>query len=167
MSEFIVRVNDKTKNITIVNDEMVKVGKKNFNYDLSEINCNTYLLKLGNIFYEITSTKLNGEKYSIQLKGNHFETIVRTRLQEKAVKLIEEARASSQQQMEVKAPMPGMILKIKKKSGDEIQKGESIMILEAMKMENDLRAPASGVLKNIDVLEGAAVEKGAILFSIE
>lgn len=67
----------------------------------------------------------------------------------------------------MKAPMPGMILKIRKSAGEQILQGESILILEAMKMENDLKAPASGILKKVYVTEGTAVEKGAKLFSIE
>ena len=63
--------------------------------------------------------------------------------------------------------MPGMILKVKKQPGDEVIQGESVMILEAMKMENDLRAPVSGIIKSINVKEGIAVEKGTVLFTIE
>ena len=63
--------------------------------------------------------------------------------------------------------MPGLILKVRKKTGESVEQGESVMILEAMKMENDLKAPNSGIISNIEVNEGSAVEKGAILFSIE
>jgi biotin carboxyl carrier protein len=69
--------------------------------------------------------------------------------------------------MDVKAPMPGLILKIRKKAGETVEQGESLIILEAMKMENDLKAPASGIIKSILVSEGSAVEKGVVLFSIE
>jgi biotin carboxyl carrier protein len=68
--------------------------------------------------------------------------------------------------MEVKAPMPGLILKVRKKVGDHVELGESVIILEAMKMENDLKAHASGIIENIYVTEGSAVEKGCTLFSI-
>jgi biotin carboxyl carrier protein len=59
-----------------------------------------------------------------------------------------------------------MILKIRKKEGEKIEQGDSVIILEAMKMENDLKASASGIIENIFVTEGSAVEKGAVLFSI-
>ena len=62
--------------------------------------------------------------------------------------------------------MPGLILKIRKKVGEKVEQGESVIILEAMKMENDLKAPASGIIDNILVSEGSAVEKGVVLFSI-
>jgi biotin carboxyl carrier protein len=63
--------------------------------------------------------------------------------------------------------MPGMILKIKKKVGDEIEQGDSLLILEAMKMENDIRSPVSGKVKEIKIKEGQAVEKGISILVIE
>ena len=68
---------------------------------------------------------------------------------------------------EVKAPMPGLLIKIKKKIGDHVELGEPILILEAMKMENDLRSPSSGVVKEINFQEGQSVEKGASILVIE
>ena len=87
-------------------------------------------------------------------------------MQEKASKLIE-LRTIFRHKLEVKAPMPGMVLKIKKQAGDDVMQGDSVLILEAMKMENDLRAHISGKIKSINVKEGMAVEKGYSLFIIE
>jgi biotin carboxyl carrier protein len=68
---------------------------------------------------------------------------------------------------EIKSPMPGLILKLKKKTGDEVEAGEPVLILEAMKMENELRSPSKGKIREILVKEGIAVEKGAVLFIID
>jgi biotin carboxyl carrier protein len=62
--------------------------------------------------------------------------------------------------------MPGLILKIKKNVGDKVEQGESVIILEAMKMENDLKSPSSGIIEKVFVSEGSAVEKGTALFSV-
>ena len=97
---------------------------------------------------------------------SNIETIIRTSLQEKAIKLIE-LQSTVQHKSEVKAPMPGMVLKIVKQVGDEVIQGDSILILEAMKMENDLRSHITGKIKSINVKEGMAVEKGFSLFTIE
>ncbi len=61
------------------------------------------------------------------------------------------------------APMPGLVLEILVNEGDEIAKGENLMILEAMKMENVLKSPADVVIKSISVSKGDAVEKAQIL----
>ena len=63
----------------------------------------------------------------------------------------------------LKAPMPGMILKILVAEGQEIKKGDGLLILEAMKMENVLKAAADGSIKSIRVAEKNAVEKGSTL----
>ncbi len=67
----------------------------------------------------------------------------------------------------VKAPMPGMILKVLVEPGQQINKGDGLLILEAMKMENVLKAAASATVKAIKVTERTAVEKGAVLIELE
>ncbi len=61
------------------------------------------------------------------------------------------------------APMPGMIVKYEKKVGDKVEQGETVVVLEAMKMENALPAPASGTIKAIDFASGDSITKGAVL----
>ena len=67
----------------------------------------------------------------------------------------------------IKAPMPGMILKILVEPGQQINKGDGLLILEAMKMENVIKATASATVKSIKAVEKTAVEKGAILIELE
>lgn len=67
----------------------------------------------------------------------------------------------------VKAPMPGMILKILVEPGQKISKGDGLLILEAMKMENVLKAVADATVKSINISERTAVEKGAVLIELE
>lgn len=67
----------------------------------------------------------------------------------------------------VKAPMPGMILKILVEPGQKITKGDGLLILEAMKMENVLKAVADATVKSINISERTAVEKGAVLIELE
>ncbi|MCP3929028.1 MAG: acetyl-CoA carboxylase biotin carboxyl carrier protein subunit [Bacteroidetes bacterium] len=67
----------------------------------------------------------------------------------------------------VKAPMPGLVLKIMVEPGATILQGDDLLILEAMKMENVIKSPGDGSVKNILVKKGAAVEKGQILIEME
>jgi len=167
MNEFIVTVNEKKKPVNVLSDTELTINNNKYSYEISHVHNNSYLLKCGNNYFEIVADKVNNEHFSVLLNGYHFDAVVRTALQEKAIHLLEEAQTTTNKQFEVKAPMPGMILKVKKQDGDTISQGESIIILEAMKMENDLRAPASGKITKINVKEGKAVEKGVTLFSIE
>ena len=63
--------------------------------------------------------------------------------------------------------MPGKIVKLFKKEGDTVTKGETVVILEAMKMENEIKSGASGVIKSINVKEGQALEAGFLMVEIE
>lgn len=67
----------------------------------------------------------------------------------------------------VKAPMPGMVLKVLVQPGQKIAKGDGLLILEAMKMENVLKASADAIVKSINVQERTAVEKGTVLIELE
>lgn len=65
------------------------------------------------------------------------------------------------------APMPGLIVRIAVKEGDAVRAGQGLVVMEAMKMENELRATADGVVKRVVASPGSAVEKGALLLELE
>ena len=67
----------------------------------------------------------------------------------------------------VTAPMPGTILRVNKNVGDTVNAGESVVVLEAMKMENDINAPKAGKIKSIAVAQGQTVAAGELLFEVE
>lgn len=67
----------------------------------------------------------------------------------------------------VPAPMPGLVLEVHVKKGQEVNEGDTLVILEAMKMENSITAPKTGTLKKIYVQNGDAIEKGKILVEFE
>jgi biotin carboxyl carrier protein len=63
----------------------------------------------------------------------------------------------------VVAPMPGMVVRVDVVPGQQVRAGEGVVVVEAMKMENELRTPADGVVLRVEVAPGATVEKGAVL----
>ncbi len=67
----------------------------------------------------------------------------------------------------LKAPMPGLVIRVDVAEGDPVVTGQGLVVLEAMKMENELKATASGVVKSIRVVIGQAVEKGAVLVELD
>lgn len=66
----------------------------------------------------------------------------------------------------VKAPMPGNIMKVNFKVGDAVKKGDVLVVLEAMKMENDICAPQDGVVASVEATQGAMVETDAVLVTL-
>ncbi|MFH0883864.1 MAG: biotin/lipoyl-containing protein [bacterium] len=67
----------------------------------------------------------------------------------------------------VTAPMPGLIVKVEASENDLVEEHQGILVMEAMKMENEIKAPVAGRLKSLSVSLGQAVEKGQLLFEIE
>ena len=65
------------------------------------------------------------------------------------------------------APMPGLIVRVNARVGDQVSAGQGLVVMEAMKMENELRAPAAGTVKAVHATPAMAVEKGAILVELE
>ncbi len=67
----------------------------------------------------------------------------------------------------VTAPLPGRVLEVRVKEGDEIKRGDVLLVLEAMKMANEIRAPQSGTISTVHIQAGATVEKGQPMISIK
>ena len=78
-----------------------------------------------------------------------------------------QAKASAQGNISVTAPMPGKVLAIKVNVGDSVKSGTPVLVLEAMKMENDIVAPKDGKVVAINANVGDSVESGAVLVSLE
>lgn len=74
--------------------------------------------------------------------------------------------ASGAGSVKVNAPMPGKILSVKASVGQDVKKGDVLLILEAMKMENEVVAPSDGTIASIDVAAGDSVESGAVLATL-
>jgi biotin carboxyl carrier protein len=68
---------------------------------------------------------------------------------------------------EIKTLMPGKVVRLIAQPGDEVAKGDPVLVVEAMKMQNDLKSPKAGVVKEIRVVEGATVGSGDVLAVIE
>lgn len=101
--------------------------------------------------------RVNGQQYTSTVKEPIDLLLTNMGIDMKARQKIES----------IKAPMPGMVLKILVTPGQQINKGDSLIILEAMKMENILKAAAPGTVKSIKAVEKVAVEKGAVLIEME
>jgi biotin carboxyl carrier protein len=166
MNEFVVTIDGRKLNIIFKTDGKALIDGKEYNYYLSKLNYNSYNLAIDNKSFLLTSTKSENSEYTITIGGQIIRTRVLSAIQEKAANLIV-AKGTKHSLIEIRSPMPGMILKIKKNEGDSVKEGDSVMILEAMKMENDIHSQIAGEIKEIKVKEGQAVEKGVILFVIK
>ncbi len=166
MSDYIISINGNKREVSFSGNSSVLFEGKKLQYELVRLNSHTYRLRIENKFFNISFDKINSEEFALQIEGKQVTLTVRTALQERASKLIASG-AKAQHKIDVKAPMPGMILKLRKQIGDSVQIGDPLVILEAMKMENIIRSPGSGEIKKIFVKEGEPVDKNAVILIIE
>jgi biotin carboxyl carrier protein len=101
--------------------------------------------------------RINGKKTTLKIEDKY----------EKLLSQLGLATMGSKKVNELKSPMPGLVLDIPVKEGDTVLAGNTLIILEAMKMENVLKAPADVIIKKINVQKGKPVEKNEILIQFE
>lgn len=124
-------------------------------------------VKLGSHVYRVVVRKQPGKgRYTLWVDGHRFEAEAldeRTR----AIRDISAANAAPAGPAPILAPMPGLIIRINVSPGDQVEAGDGVVVMEAMKMENELRATSSGTVKAVKVSPGTAVERGALLVEME
>ena len=137
---------------------------QSFDWDLVKLSDRTFHILHQNRSYtaevlelnqadKIVRLKINGHVHEVQLK-DRFDLL----LEKMGMSTVATAKVN-----DLKAPMPGLIVGINVKPGDTVNKGDSLLILEAMKMENNLKASAGGTVKTIRTTKGDRVEKGQVL----
>ena len=105
----------------------------------------------------IYALDIDGHRYHVEALGERARAI-----QELAARSAPPAGPAP-----VVAPMPGLVVRVNVAVGDTVAAGQGVLVMEAMKMENELRAPAAATVKAVRVTQGTAVEKGAILIELE
>ena len=118
----------------------------------------------GRSFYAVVDS--NGLKFDVLMAGRLYQAEV-----ESPTKLIEKqlrgSPASRPTELEVRSPMPGMVVRCEVTAGTTIKIGDGLLVLEAMKMENEIRSTINGVVKKILVTDKQVVDKGELLLVIE
>jgi acetyl/propionyl-CoA carboxylase alpha subunit len=143
----------------------LEIDGQNTTVDVTSIKGRSHLsLLIDNRSYEATIDR-DGEFYRVVVCGEEFRVLVED---EKVKKLIGTRRPFEDElDMSIHAPMPGIVVSIDVSRGDEVKKGDCLMVLEAMKMRNELKSSRDGVIKDIPVQTGHTVAKGSILLTYE
>lgn len=139
-----------------------------FDLDLIPTGDGTFhVLKDGQAHHaELVSADHAARAYTFRIAGNIYEVKIADHY-ERLVQQLGLTVGGQQKMNAVKAPMPGLVLNILVEPGQAVQKGDALLILEAMKMENVLKATADATVKAIRVERGAAVDKGQLLLEME
>jgi len=137
-------------------------------WDICQISDDKYHVLKNNKSYnaELIAADFDTKTFSISVNGKNYDI----KLKDKLDVLLEKMGISDTTAVtinEITAPMPGLVFDIMVSVGDKVLKGDSVLILEAMKMENVLKAPCDGIVKSIEVKKSIAVEKNQLLVKFE
>jgi acetyl/propionyl-CoA carboxylase alpha subunit len=126
-----------------------------------------HLVTIGNAVHRVAVRRLGARgRYSLWLDGFRFDVEAldeRTR----TIRDMTAEHAVPTGPAPLLAPMPGLVVRVDARPGDEVRAGQGLIVMEAMKMENELRAHSAGTVKAVHVSPGMAVEKGTVLVELE
>ena len=146
------------------NKDNILVNNLPFDWDILPTGTSTFhIIRNGKSYSaEVTEADYKAKTFTIKINGNKHTITAKDRFDLLLDKL-GMSSAQSNKINDIKAPMPGLILEIKVEIGQEVKKGDPILILEAMKMENIIKSPGDGVVKLIKANVKQNVEKGQVL----
>ncbi len=138
-----------------------------------KINGNAYTVSVGDIDNGIAQVEVNGVPYKVELENKATQVKVVTAPKPSSAprtssgeKVIAARPASTGAGQPVKAPLPGVVMNIPVNVGDTVKAADTVLVLEAMKMENSIHAGRDGVIASIDVKAGDSVLEGTVLLTI-
>lgn len=104
--------------------------------------------------------------YTVKINGSTYNVNIETPLAQ-LIKKMGLSLGTTSVEDEILAPMPGIILEVNVEEGNEVEQGDFLCVLEAMKMENALTAPRDGIIKSVNIAKGETVDKGKLLIEFQ
>ncbi|HEX9249686.1 MAG TPA: biotin/lipoyl-containing protein [Gemmatimonadaceae bacterium] len=165
---YVVELNSGRKTVSIEAEGVRYEDDAPIRGELSDIEGSPVrMVKLDTHVYRVVAKKHQGRgKYTLWVDGYRFESEAldeRTR----SIRDLSAAAAGPTGPAPIIAPMPGLIVRVNVNPGDKVEAGQGLVVMEAMKMENELRATTAGTVRSVEVSPGTAVEKGTLLVALE
>ncbi|SFF39121.1 acetyl-CoA carboxylase biotin carboxyl carrier protein subunit [Thermoflexibacter ruber] len=144
--------------------DTLTINQEVFDGDIQPLGSNHFHILYQNRSYnaEIVKADYAEKSFTVKINGNTYQIAVQDRF-DLLLEQLGMGKASKQKLNDLKAPMPGLILDILVKEGDKVKKGDNLLILEAMKMENMIKSTGEGTVKSIKTSRGDRVEKNHVL----
>jgi biotin carboxyl carrier protein len=159
-----VKANDKYNYDITKDGDALLINSEKINADIRQLNSSAFHVINNLQSYNVEVVNFNTAEKTAEIKVNNNTYTVTAKdqfdilLDKLGLSSLNAAKVS-----EVKAPMPGMVLKVFVTEGMEIKKGDNLFVLEAMKMENIIKAAADVIVKTVKIKPGDKVEKGQVL----
>ena len=163
--KYLTTIGDKTYTVEINDDGHVTVDGQTYTIDLEGLSArNLYSLIIDNKSYE-AFVENEGDEARVLLRGDLYEAKV---ADERAVRLAKSAGGTplSGGDFHLKAPMPGLVVAVPVTDGQAVKKGDILIILESMKMQNELKSPRDGTIQRVKVKGGDIVEQNQVMVTV-
>jgi len=163
--KYFVKVDDHDFVIDLGPDQQMTVNDDSLTVDYQQLPDSGVLSLLINNRSLVTVVEKRNDIYEVLINGELYEVAVQDERSYRLAKARGDVREASGE-ITVRSPMPGVIVKVPVEQGQTVAKGETLVILESMKMENELKSPRDGVVLRINTSSGASVEKGQDLLIV-
>ena len=162
--KYVTTIEDKEFSVEIIDEKHIRINENILEVDLIAVSGQpVYSLIIGGKSYE-AYVYPEEKDWQVLLRGRQYKAMVEDE-REKRLKTAGGARAESGE-FHLKAPMPGLVVSIPVAEGQQVQKGQVLVILESMKMQNELKSPRDGTVHRIRVKPGESVEQRQTLLSV-
>lgn len=157
------------------------LGQKDIKVGLEAAGSNTFRVSVDDKLHDVSAEFIGQEEILLNVDGRIFNVIIQSntlshsvfvngrlfRVEKRsALKILREERGR-QKKRDIKTTMPGRVVQVLAGPGDKVQEGQPILVLEAMKMQNEIKAPQAGQVTRICFQAGDYVEAGSILFTVD
>ncbi len=155
-------LNNELYEVEILKDGAVLVNGERHEVDFLALDESLYSIIQNNRSQDLAIDENQGN-YQVLVDGRLYEAQV---LDQRTMLMLARKGGLTMGSGEVTAPMPGLVVEIPVAVGDTVEAGQTVVILESMKMQNELKSPITGVVESIQALAGASVDKNAVLIVI-
>ena len=164
--------------VELIDDNKFLFKGKEYEFEHKFISDNVIVLRINNMNhivktdYDIENnygqngTENSGTSFNIDIKSNNYKLECKSEL-DLLIEKFSNNKSGSRFKNSISSPMPGAIVKLNVKPGQSVKKGDVLLVLEAMKMENELKANRDCVVKEVLVKEKSSVDKGQVLIKLD
>jgi biotin carboxyl carrier protein len=159
-----LKINNKTKYKVEKNRDQLLINDSEINADIQQLNDTSYHIinDLKSYNAEVVSFDKAAKTAQIKVNGNLYTVTAQDQF-DILLDQLGMSAMNANKVSDIKAPMPGLVLKLFVSEGTHVKKGDNLFVLEAMKMENIIKSPADVTVKSLKIKPGDKVEKGQVL----